>query len=297
MNQKESLEINEKLYDTYCGILFHSPAMQEGPELTVTYDFDCPQFSLLREKYALQKIAGQGSDFQRALRVNRYLHPHLRHASDYDNHVECNSLALMEYCLNKKDVGINCLNKAKILQECCLALGIYARRVGLYPYSPYDMDNHVATEIYDRRLKKWILLDPTTGGYFSDEAQPLSCPEIRSKLAHRQTISVVLPRQSKKDIAALSLRNIAYNVYYAKNFCFLSVDLYSGFGEKSGAAFIVPQGFSVKNQFMQNFAYKLQKAKQEEMEPSLISLLEKQCDGIKDFSPTVGNVSLWNQPF
>ena len=31
------------------------------------------------------------------------------------------------------------------------------------PYSPYDFDNHVVVEIYD---KKWIMLDPTTDGIF-----------------------------------------------------------------------------------------------------------------------------------
>lgn len=66
----------------------------------------------------------------------------LKHQSDYNNHVPCNSLDLLAYCFEKPDVGINCLNKAKILAECCLALGIYARRRGGMPCSPYDGDNH-----------------------------------------------------------------------------------------------------------------------------------------------------------
>ncbi len=50
------------------------------------------------------------------------------------------------------------------------------------PYSPYDFDNHVVTEIFDRKMNKWIMLDPTTNGYFIDENKtPLSMLEIRNK--------------------------------------------------------------------------------------------------------------------
>ena len=48
------------------------------------------------------------------------------------------------------------------------------------PYSPYDFDNHVVVEIYD---KKWIMLDPTIDGIFIDENRtPLSLLEIRENL-------------------------------------------------------------------------------------------------------------------
>ena len=86
------------------------------------------------------------------------------------------------------------MNKSKILVECCLALGIYARRVSIMPFSPYDLDNHVVTEIYDRTLKKWIMLDPTTDGYFVDDASTaLSLLEMRNKFANAEFITFVYP--------------------------------------------------------------------------------------------------------
>ena len=70
-------------------------------------------------------------------------------------------------------------NKSKILAECCLALGIPARRVFIMPFSPYDTDNHVVNEIYDDTREKWVMMDPTTGGMFVDENRtPLSLIEM-----------------------------------------------------------------------------------------------------------------------
>ncbi len=52
-------------------------------------------------------------------------------------------MKLLTYSFENDEHGINCLNKAKILAECCLALGIFARRVFIHPFSPFDFDSHV----------------------------------------------------------------------------------------------------------------------------------------------------------
>ena len=81
------------------------------------------------------------------------------------------------------------MNKSKILVECCLALGIYARHVCIMPYSPYDIGSHVVTEIFDRSLEKWVMLDPTTDGFFIDENKvALSLFEMRDKFAIRSLL-------------------------------------------------------------------------------------------------------------
>ncbi len=79
-----------------------------------------------------------------------------------------------------------------------MSLGIYARRVKIMPYSPYDFDNHVVVEIYD---KKWIMLDPTTDGIFIDENRtPLSLLEIREKLANDKFVAYVKPKDKLVDL-------------------------------------------------------------------------------------------------
>ena len=108
-----NFEETEVLYNVYRGILRNNRSFQPAD---------------LLKKYPFEKIAGKGTDLQRAIRVLKYLSPKLTHSPWYDGHVDCNALALLDYSLDKPEQGINCLNKAKILEEVCLALGIYARR-------------------------------------------------------------------------------------------------------------------------------------------------------------------------
>ena len=140
-----NFEETEVLYNVYRGILRNNRSFQPGKSTAVEYRMDCPEYDLLK-KYPFEKIAGKGTDLQRAIRVLKYLSPKLTHSPWYDGHVDCNALALLDYSLDKPEQGINCLNKAKILEEVCLALGIYARRVRFLPYSPFDFDCHVVTE-------------------------------------------------------------------------------------------------------------------------------------------------------
>ena len=266
MNKTERLESQRELWNIYCGILFHLGKWAEGEALSFTYRFDCPEYAELLARYPVEKTAGKGSGFVRALRLCRWLHPRLRHQGDYDNHIPCNSLALLGYCFEKEDVGINCVNKAKILAECCLALGIPARRVYAYPLSPYDMDNHVMTEVYDTSLKKWMLLDPTTGAYFADGAGvPLSAAEVRAGMAAYRPVTAVLRGQSVKEIKALFMRNLAggENAYYAKNMAYLMADRVNTFGEaEGGAALLAPEGLDVKARTLENIRYRLNVAQE-----------------------------------
>ena len=211
-------EVSQQSLGIYAGILFNNQIFIEGNDDEIVYNFDCPELITLKEKYNLEEIAGKGTDFKKAKRVLHYLAPRLTHSSWYDNHVPCNALDLLEYSLNNPEQGINCLNKAKILEECCLALGIYARRVCIMPYSPFDFDNHVVTEIYDRKLSKWIMLDPTTDGLFVDEKKtPLSLLEIREKFANDEFVTFVQSNDSLKDLNKLKDKYIGESAYICKN--------------------------------------------------------------------------------
>ena len=286
MDQKEYYSF---LLSIYAGILFNAPTFEEGKDIQIKYEFNCPEFIKLKEQYHLEQIAGKGSDFKRALRLCRYLAPRLKHKSDYDNHIECNSLSLLEYCFEKEDVGINCLNKAKILEECLLALGIYARRVGQMPCSPYDGDNHVVVEIYDRKLQKWIGLDPTYGSYFSNGKEPLSLLEFRKGLGESQPVSTVLNRQNPTHIEKLQQRNIGDNWYYAKNSFYFTFDSISTFGEIEDmtSLFVIPKGFDLRRNYIKNLEYR------------------EQCYGmnVKDriaiankSNPKIISTSIWDSP-
>lgn len=258
MTKKEMGEIARRMLDVYSGVLFHNQAFQSGNADQIVYDFDCPEYEELRTKYDLLPIAGAGSDFERAKRLLHHFAPRLTHSSWYDNHIPCNALRLLEYSLDNPEHGINCLNKSKILAECCLAVGIYARRVRILPYSPYDFDNHVITEIYDKSLKKWIVLDLTTDGYFIDEAKmPLSLLEMRDRFANRAFITFVRSTDALKDLFTLRKKHLDTNVYICKNlFCF-QVEQCSTFGEKGVFLHFVPVNYSVKSTRLANLKYRI----------------------------------------
>lgn len=271
-------EVSRQLLGIFSGILFHHQTFETGKPARVTYCFDRPEWDTLRERYGLIELAGKGSDLQRAKRLLHSLAPKLTHSSFYDNHVPCNALDLLAYSLNDPEHGINCLNKAKILEECCLALGIYARRVFLMPYSPYDFDNHVVTEIYDRKLKKWIMLDPTTDGLFVDDAGvPLSLLEMRERFANAQFVTYVRSTDRLKDLPALQEKYIDQNAYICKNLFFFYVDGDSTFGETDRTLVFVPPHVSIKENRIANVKYQIAHMPEEykDLLPQLKEDLEK----------------------
>ena len=100
MNRQESKQMNETLLNVYCGILFHAQSFEPGSDISFAYRFDCPEFGQLKAAYPIEKVAGKGGDFERAL---------------------------MDYCFEKPDMGINCVNKAKILVENTLPKRFFGR--------------------------------------------------------------------------------------------------------------------------------------------------------------------------
>ena len=257
MTKTEKLSIEERFL-LYKGILFNNQKFDNEINIPIKYHFDCPEYKELLEKYAFEKIAGKGSSFTRAKRLLHYLAPKLKHSSWYDNHIECNSLKLLEYSLNNDNQGINCLNKAKIFEECCLALGIYARRVSILPFSPYDFDNHVVNEIYDEKLNKWIMLDLTSDGLFVDiNKKPLSLLEMREKFANDEFITFVSSTSKLSDLNKLKQKNSEENTYICKNLFYFIIGTDCKFGVSKDYLFFVPVGYSVKKNRIVNIKYRI----------------------------------------
>ena len=282
MTRREEQEVAKQFLDVFAGILFNNRHFDVGDNREVVYNFDCPEFVTLREKYNLEKIAGKGSDYVKAKRLLHYLAPRLTHESNYDNHVPCNALDLLEYSFDNPAQGINCLNKAKILQECCLALGIYARRVFIMPYSPYDFDNHVVTEIYDRTSEKWIMLDPSSDGLFVDEnGIPLSLFEMREKFAGSEFVTYVRSIDRLKDLSKLREKYMDQNAYICKNLFFFYVDGDSTFGTTDNDLAFVPENYSIKEKLIANLKYRIRNLPDEYKE--YIVHFENQLDEMKDY--------------
>lgn len=261
MTDQENLQVQQNLFDIYSGILFNNQEFADsGEKEKITYDFDCPEYKTLIEKYGIDKIAGEATAFERGVRLMHWMAPKLTHKPDYDSHIPVNALDLLDYSLEQPEHGINCLNKSKILAECCLAMGIYARRVSILPYSPYDGDNHVVTEIYDEAMGKWAMLDPTTDGYFVDgEGCPLSVLELRKKFACQDFATFVLCTEDQSDLRKLRDKHMEDNAYFCKNLFRLLVDGYNGFGSGKLELKFIPAGYDLKRNMIVNAEYRIRR--------------------------------------
>lgn len=256
----ETRQMIEYSYLINRGILLLNELDDSGEKANIVYDFNCKEYKEIKEKYDFEKIAGKGSEFIRAKRLLANLSSRLTHFSMYDNHISQNALDLLAYSLDNPKQGINCLNKSKIFVEVCLALGIKARRVVIMPYSPYDSDNHVVAEIYDTKMKKWIMMDPTSGGFFvSKDNLPLSIVEMREHFANNKFITHITP-SNRPNLESIERKNLEDNWYICKNVFRFSIESYQGFGlPKNTASFdFCPKNFSINDWYIKNNEYRIE---------------------------------------
>lgn len=216
------LQSTEQIYIMESGILRNNLSFRDGENYEFSYDFENAEYSQLIENYGIDSVAGNGTEFEKALRLMNEYAPRLHHKSDYDNHIEMNAISLLEYSLDNKNQGINCRNKAQILNEMCLALGIYSRKVWIMPNSVYDNDCHVVNEIWDTELNKWVMLDITNNEYWVDEnGTPLSVLEIRYKGAMQEFCTPVQPNDKLDNLEELKKDYISDFLYIMKNMTYM----------------------------------------------------------------------------
>ena len=236
------LQTTEQIYIMEAGILRNNLEFASGENYEIYYDFENKEYPQLIEEYGIDKTAGDGTEFEKALRLMSMYAPRLYHQSDYDNSIEMNALSLLAYSLDNKSRGINCRNKAQILNEMCLALGIYARKVWIMPNSGYDNDCHVVNEIWDSQLNKWIMLDITNNEYWVDEkGTPLSVLEIRYKGAMREFCTPVQPDDKMERLEELKEKYIADYLYIMKNMTYMQYCDHYTVGESDTMYLLFPE--------------------------------------------------------
>lgn len=236
------LQSTDEIYIMEAGILKNNLVFHDGTDYGITYDFSHENYGQLKSKYSIESTAGDGSEFERALRLMNEYAPRLTHKSDYDNHIPINALDLLEYSLDKKNNGINCRAKAQILNEMCLALGIYSRKVWIMPYSAYDGDCHVVNEVWDSSLDKWVMLDITNDEYWVDENNtPLSVLEIRKYAALNEFCTPVSVGDKTDDLQGVKEKNIGDFLYIVKNMVYMEYCTDYSVGETENTYLLLPQ--------------------------------------------------------
>lgn len=245
--------------NVFSGILkVYDDFRDDGQAITINYDLKNPNEDII-SKYKIDRIAGDGTDFERSIRLLNWLCDHVYHYGYYDNHVGRDGLKLLDYAFDKgENRGINCRALSIILTECLLSVGIKARTVSMVPLSPYDGDNHVICEFYDEVRSKWVMIDPTFNLYLTDkDNNPLSILEIRNILADRK--DVFLSKEANYNGKEVEVDEIT--TYYGKNM--FSLEVYEHQGrcseelDNNRLINIVPKGFDVPKRKAANIEYRV----------------------------------------
>lgn len=250
-NYDSYLQSTDEIYVMEAGILANNLSFAEGENHEFTYEFDNVNYAALKSKYGIEKIAKDGTEFDNALRLMNEYAPRLTHASNYDNHIEMNAISLLEYSLDNRNHGINCRSKAQILNEMCLSLGIYSRKVWIMPNSKYDGDCHVVNEVWDSKLNKWIMLDITNNEYWVDEnGTPLSVLEIRYKGAKREFCTPVAAGDKLNNLQKLKQKHIGDFLYIMKNMVYTEYCDSYGVGEATKLWLLFPKNLDTKYEYI-----------------------------------------------
>ncbi len=245
------LQSTDEIYIMEAGILTAHETFRPGEKHVFSYDMEHEEYPLLKETYGLEKQAGEGSEWQKATRLMDAYAERLTHKSNYDNHVEMSALDLLEYSLDKKENGINCRAKAQILNEMCLSIGLYSRKVWIMPLSPYDSDCHVVNEVWDSSLNKWVMLDITNNQYWVDEnGTPLSVLEIRQRGAEQAFCTPVCPGDDMKDLQKLQEKYMGNFVYIMKNMVYTEYCAAYGVGEIKPFYLLFPENLETEYEYL-----------------------------------------------
>ena len=241
------LQSTNQIYVMEAGILRNNLEFHDGKDYELTYNFSHDNYATLKNKYKIESIAKSGTEFEKALCLMDEYAPRLTHESYYDNHVPVNALDLLEYSLDNKKQGINCRAKAQILNEMCLSLGIYSRKVWIMPYSGYDNDCHVVNEVWDSSLNKWVMLDITNNEYWVDENNtPLSILEIREKTALQKFCTPIMVGDKTNNLQALKEKRIGDFLYIVKNMVHMEYCTDYTVGEGGKIYLLLPKNISTK---------------------------------------------------
>lgn len=254
-------------YDIYTGLLeSFNEFIQIDYEFETKYILNEDIITELRQKYNLDKVAGDGNDLSKILRLLYWVTGNIYHngsmMSNYDVYVD--SISLLNHSFGKnKEYGLNCVFLSYVLVECCLAVDIKAKPLFMMPMSPYDDDNHVVVIAFDSQNNKWIMIDPTYGSFLSNKNGTILNPlEIRSMYA-KQNNPEINNNFSYNHIKGKDLENIRtnYHTYMAKNsFSYITFDnIIMGRITSTNNIYICPKGFNIKKRSLSNLEYRVKK--------------------------------------
>jgi len=134
-----------------------------------------PEYDELKNLFPLDEIAGNGGTLGKAINIMNWI----TSKTDYNGASELGMVPpvdVINYSFGKGfDGSINCVNKAMLLSDCLLSIGIYSLPVWINNRID-DKDNeyygygacHVVAHVFIDELNKWVMLDPSFNSYLTD---------------------------------------------------------------------------------------------------------------------------------
>lgn len=281
-------------YDLYTSLLkMHDAFCSTSDSVRMTIDMTARGLQVLREQYDLDKIAGTGRDFDRAVRVMDWLTTHVRHNGMCNPEGPRGAKTALEYAFDQPERGVNCAWLAATLTECLLSLGLPARTVYIMPFAPYDCDNHVVTEVWAVSSAyphgQWVMLDPTCNCFVQDTSGTLlSVFDLRTALADQQ--EVVFNKELRYN--GQPHEPAAHREYLAKDLYWFRMAEQSRLGEPARYVNVLPEGFDLPRQEVLNVQYRLRVQGDQPWLRSWLEQLEKR----RGSSLTVSPADAWAAP-
>lgn len=137
-----------------------------------------PMHKELDEKYNLQSVAGDGDDFEKTVAVMQWLTNKTYYSGASIKWNADNSIDILDYAYEKDfKNAICCREKAIVLSDCLLAVGVYA-----YPLCMLAAENkgcHFCVQVYLREQGKWAIFDPSFDSWFTRNGVLLNAVELR----------------------------------------------------------------------------------------------------------------------
>jgi len=250
------------------------------------YDFSHPELKRLREKYQLDKAAGNGDEWTKTTNLLKWIKEHVGYRADITaalpevcKNLQMNAFGLLDYSYKKgEDHGINCYMHSIVFMEACLSIGLKCRIISLNPMNPFDYDNHLVNIVWCSNFSKWVMADPSYNGYLADDKGMILNPwEIRDMFCRRKTIT------ANKELLYNGVKDNSedYLRYLAKNMVYMQSPTFSGFNSTTTSdkpwLVLVPKHFDVCKREAYNMKWRLEGDKGNWEKEELDKLLKKEC--------------------
>lgn len=241
-----------KTFDEYSAMLAESNTfntVDNDPKYSDTdYNFEDPVLAQIKATYGIEAIAGAGDELSKTINLLAWVSKNVTHDGSKNVNVAVeNGYTLLQHSFGKKDNGINCRQKAVILNDCLHAVGIKSKMCFLMPKDGNTGDNHVGNIVYITVLNKWILVDSSWNAYFQDgEGNYLDPFELRTAFAEK-TVVKINPNAQWNDVVFDEEQDFYYRKYMAKNLYWFQTK-----PTKTSSILCAPEGFDLNKWHVDN---------------------------------------------